>query len=65
MAYLVNLTARAERDLAQLFVDINAEHSEAALKRYRGIIRMRFSAWRNNRTDALSHLRTTFGTREK
>jgi plasmid stabilization system protein ParE len=37
MAYLVSLTARAERDLAQLFVDINAEHSDAALKWYRGI----------------------------
>jgi plasmid stabilization system protein ParE len=37
MAYLVNLTARAERDLAQLYADINAEYSEAALKWYRGI----------------------------
>ena len=37
MAYLVNLTGRAERDLAHLFVDINAERSDAALKWYRGI----------------------------
>jgi len=37
MAYLVNLTARAERDLAHLFADINADHSGAALKWYRGI----------------------------
>jgi plasmid stabilization system protein ParE len=36
MAYLVNLTARAERDLAHLYEEINAEHSEAALKWYRG-----------------------------
>ena len=32
MAYIVNLTARAERD----FADINAEDSDAALKWYRG-----------------------------
>ncbi len=37
MAYLVNLTARAERDLAYLYAYIDAEHSEAALKWYRGI----------------------------
>jgi toxin ParE1/3/4 len=36
MAYLVNITARAERDLAQLYGGINAEHSDAALKWYRG-----------------------------
>ncbi len=36
MAYLVNLTARAERDLAQLYRQINAEDSDAALKWYRG-----------------------------
>ena len=36
MAYLVNLTARAERDLAQLFRE-NAEHSGAALTWYRGL----------------------------
>lgn len=37
MAYLVNITARAERDLAILFNEINAEHSDAALKWYRGL----------------------------
>jgi toxin ParE1/3/4 len=37
MAYLVNVAARAERDLAQLFAEIHAEHSEAALKWYRGL----------------------------
>ena len=36
MAYLVNLTARAQRDLALLYVRINAEDSDAALKWYRG-----------------------------
>jgi toxin ParE1/3/4 len=37
MAYLVNITARAERDLAYLYSEINAEHSDAALKWYRGL----------------------------
>jgi toxin ParE1/3/4 len=37
MAYLVNVTARAERDLAFLFAEINAEHSDVALKWYRGL----------------------------
>ena len=37
MAYLVNLTARAERDLALLYVQINVEDSYAALKWYRGL----------------------------
>jgi toxin ParE1/3/4 len=37
MAYLVNVTARAERDLAFLFAEINAGHSDAALKWYRGL----------------------------
>ena len=36
MAYLVNFTARAGRDLAHLYEEINAEHSGAALKWYRG-----------------------------
>ena len=36
MAYLVNLTVRAERDLAILYGHINAEDSDAALKWYRG-----------------------------
>lgn len=37
MAYLVNLTSRAERDLAQLFEDIHARDSQAALNWYRGL----------------------------
>lgn len=37
MAYVVNLTARAERDLASLYARINAEESDAALKWYRGL----------------------------
>ena len=36
MAYVVKLTARAERDLALLYLQINAEDSGAALKWYRG-----------------------------
>jgi hypothetical protein len=34
MAYLVNITSRAERDLAVLYEGINAEHSDAALQWY-------------------------------
>lgn len=37
MAYLVNITFRAERDLAQLYRYINAENSGAALKWYLGL----------------------------
>jgi toxin ParE1/3/4 len=37
MAYVVNITARAERDLEHVYRQINAEHSEAALKWYRGL----------------------------
>jgi plasmid stabilization system protein ParE len=37
MAYRVNVTARAERDLALLFADINAEKSDVALEWYRGL----------------------------
>lgn len=36
-AYLVNLTSRAERDLAHLYEEINATNSEAAQKWYRGL----------------------------
>lgn len=36
MAYLVDLTARAERDFAFLYLQIKAEDSDAALKWYRG-----------------------------
>jgi plasmid stabilization system protein ParE len=35
MAYLVKTTPRSERDLANLYREINAEHSDAALKWYR------------------------------
>jgi plasmid stabilization system protein ParE len=37
MAYLVNITSRAERDLADLYGKINAESSDAALTWYRGL----------------------------
>ena len=36
MAYVVDITARAERDLASIYLQINAENSDAALKWYRG-----------------------------
>jgi len=35
MAYVVNITSRAECDLADLYEEINVEYSEAALKWYR------------------------------
>jgi toxin ParE1/3/4 len=37
MAYAVNVTPRAERDLADLYDEINAGESDAALKWYRGL----------------------------
>jgi plasmid stabilization system protein ParE len=37
MAYLVRITSRAERDLAHLYGEINAEHSDGALKWYLGL----------------------------
>jgi toxin ParE1/3/4 len=37
MAYVVNVTTRAERDIAYLYDKINAGHSDAALKWYRGL----------------------------
>jgi plasmid stabilization system protein ParE len=37
MACLVSITARAERDFANLYKEINAEHSDAALKWYWGL----------------------------
>jgi toxin ParE1/3/4 len=36
MAYLVNISTRAQRDLAQIYKRINADDSDAALKWYRG-----------------------------
>jgi plasmid stabilization system protein ParE len=37
MAYLVNFTNRAERDFANLYEDIDAGDSSAALKWYKGL----------------------------
>ena len=37
MAYLVNISARAARDLAQLYEEINAESYDASLKWFRGL----------------------------
>ncbi len=37
MAYLVSITPRAERDFASLYLKINVEESDAALKWYRGL----------------------------
>ena len=37
MTYLVNVAVRAGRDLALLFDAINAEHSDAGVKWYRGL----------------------------
>ena len=37
MAFLVEITSRAERDLGQLYRQIDAEYSGAALKWYRGL----------------------------
>jgi plasmid stabilization system protein ParE len=37
MAYLVNFSARAERDVASVYEEIDAEHSDAALQWYRGL----------------------------
>jgi len=37
MAYLVKITSRAERDLSNLYREINAGYSETALKWYRGL----------------------------
>ncbi len=37
MAYLVNITTRAQRDLGRLYLQINADNSDAALKWYCGI----------------------------
>ena len=37
MAYLVNITSRAQRDLAYLYRKINSEHSGTAQQWYRGL----------------------------
>jgi toxin ParE1/3/4 len=43
MAYLVNISSRAERDLALLYEEIKAEHSDAARKWYQGLKEAIFS----------------------
>jgi toxin ParE1/3/4 len=62
-AYLVNLTSRAERDLAHLYEEINATNSDAAQKWYGGVKEKILSLERKpNRcpvtreNDALRHL---------
>jgi ParE toxin of type II toxin-antitoxin system, parDE len=37
MAYLVNITTRAQRDLARLYRQIDVANSDLALKWYRGL----------------------------
>jgi toxin ParE1/3/4 len=37
MAYSINITSRAERDLSHLYGQIDAEQSDAALEWYRGL----------------------------
>lgn len=37
MAYLVKITSRAGRDLTRVYQEINAQHSDAALKWYVGL----------------------------
>ena len=37
MAYLVNITPRAERDFSDLFLEIDASESQAAFRWYRGL----------------------------
>ncbi|MFZ0997937.1 MAG: type II toxin-antitoxin system RelE/ParE family toxin, partial [Candidatus Sulfotelmatobacter sp.] len=39
MAYLVNITARAQQDLAQLYDDLNAPGSDSARRWYTGLKR--------------------------
>jgi plasmid stabilization system protein ParE len=39
MAYLVNVTARAERDLADIYAAVDVEHSEAAFRWFNGLER--------------------------
>jgi len=43
MKYAVNVTVRAERDLARLYGEIDATDSETARKWYRGLKRQIFS----------------------
>ena len=41
MAYLVNITTRAQRDLARLYRQIDADNSDLALKWYRVLERQK------------------------
>jgi hypothetical protein len=43
MAYLVNFTSRAQRDLARLYREVDAGYSDVALKWYRGLKKALFS----------------------
>jgi toxin ParE1/3/4 len=43
MAYLVKIMPRAERDLAAVYAAINAEHSDAAFRWFRGLERAVFT----------------------
>jgi plasmid stabilization system protein ParE len=61
--FLVKITPRAERDIADLFQEINAEHSDAALDWYFGlrqaILRLRAHPNRcaiTRKRDGLRHL---------
>jgi plasmid stabilization system protein ParE len=63
MAYVVKITPHAERDLAQVYGQINAEYSDAALDWYRGIkeaiLRLEQHPHRcplTRKTDGLRHL---------
>lgn len=47
MAYLVNITVRAERDLIYLYDDIHAEYSDAAWQWYEGLKAAILSSERN------------------
>jgi hypothetical protein len=58
MPYLVNITVRAERDVASLYEEIDAEHSGAALKWYKGL-KKPSSAWKSCLAAARRRLRTT------
>ena len=47
MAYLVNFTARAQRDLARLYGEVDAGYPDAALTWYRGLKKAIFSLEEN------------------
>ena len=47
MAYLVKIMPRAERDFAAIFDSIHAEHSDTALRWFRGLQRAVYTLERN------------------